>query len=252
MSNGTQQPGAPQKKGLPTLAWVGIGCGVIILIVMVVLVAGGLFVANKVKDVAGDFENNPGLASARMMVKLNPDWEEVEVDEDAGTITVLEKSSGKEVTVNFDDLEEGRLSFTTDGEETTITAGQDEDDGGITVTGEDGTTTYSASGDVGELPGWVPIYPGTKPSGGHRMTQGEAFSGAFQLTTSDGPAEIMEYYRKELEQLGFEVSVNTYSSGGQTGGMVNGGDEAGKRGVAVMVAQESGKPTEMSVSYSQD
>ena len=49
------------------------------VIVSVVLIVVGLFAAKKLKDVAGDldFEGNPELAAARMVVRLNPELEEV-------------------------------------------------------------------------------------------------------------------------------------------------------------------------------
>ena len=120
MANGDA---AQVKKGLPALAWIGIGCGVIILIGAIALVAGGVFVAKKVKDVAGDFEKNPALASARMIVKLNPEWEEVSTDDKAGTITVREKKTGKEMTFGLDDLAKGRVTLSSEGKSYTVEAG---------------------------------------------------------------------------------------------------------------------------------
>ena len=49
---------------------------------------GGWFAAKKIKEVAGDFEANPGRTAAEFIVKMNPDLEIVESDDDAGTITV--------------------------------------------------------------------------------------------------------------------------------------------------------------------
>ena len=100
MSNGE---GAPAKKGLPVWAWIGIGCGALSILVLVVLMVGGFFVARKVQDVAADFEENPAMATARMIVKLNPELEEVATDEEAGTITVRNRKTGEVITVNFEE-----------------------------------------------------------------------------------------------------------------------------------------------------
>ena len=91
MSNGEQ---APAKKGLPVWAWVGIGCGALVVVVLIVVTVAGFLVANKVKDVAADFEKNPAMATARMIVKLNPDLEEVSTDDEEGTITVRNTKTG--------------------------------------------------------------------------------------------------------------------------------------------------------------
>ncbi len=243
MSNGTQ------KKGLPALAWVAIGCGVILLVVAIAVVAGGVFVAKKVKDVAGDFEKNPALATARTIVRLNPELEEVAVDEDAGTITVREKKTGKELTVSFEDLKEGRISFTSsDGETMTLSGGEE----GVRVTDERGSTVFSA-GAAGRdgAPDWVPVYPGTSSEGGLTMRQQGRVSGSFSLATGDSPEKVLEYFRKALGDAGFEVRVNSYSEGSTTtGGVVYGQNEATKRTVTVMIGVEDGTTTG-SVSYSE-
>ena len=74
MSNGGQ---APAKKGIPVWAWIGIGCAAMVILVLIVVMVGGFFVARKVQDVAADFEANPAMATAKMIVKLNPELEEV-------------------------------------------------------------------------------------------------------------------------------------------------------------------------------
>jgi len=247
MANGEAAQG---KKGLPVLAWIGIGCGVIILIGAIALVAGGVFVAKKV----GDFEKNPALASARMIVKLNPEWEEVSTDEKANTITVRDKKTGKEMTVGLDDLAKGRVTLSSEGKSYTVEAQGDQEGGSgqLKVTDESGKTVFSA-GAAGETkaPDWVPTYPGTTPEGGLVMQNGAAVSGSFQVATDDASDEVVDYFRKTLTDAGFKVRVNTYSEGdAPSGGVVYGENEAAKRTVTVMVSVEDGRTT-AAVSYSQ-
>ena len=90
------------------------------ILVLVVVMVGGFFVARKVQDVAADFEDNPAMATARMIVKLNPEYEEVSTDEEAGTMKVRNTETGEVITVNFEDIEEGKFSFTTDEPGTTV------------------------------------------------------------------------------------------------------------------------------------
>jgi uncharacterized protein YneF (UPF0154 family) len=235
MSNGEQ---APAKKGLPVWAWVGIGCGGLVILVLIVVMAAGFFVANKVKDVAADFEDNPAMATAKMIVKVNPDLEEVATDEEAGTITVRNKKTGEVVTVNFDDIQDGKLSFTTDEGEVKVDASQLEENGSMTVTSEDGSVVFAAGKpSAKDLPSWVPVYPGTEPSSRHSMRTETTLSGGFEIATDDALADVLEFYRSELESEGYEISVNTYTQDATEGGMVNGSDEAEQRSIVVILSR---------------
>jgi len=249
MSNGEQ---APAKKGLPIWAWVGIGCGGLLILVLIVVTAAGFFVANKVKDVAADFEDNPAMATARMIVKLNPELEEVSTDEEAGTITVRNKKTGEEITVNFEDIEDGKLSFTTDEGEVQVDASQLDESGSMTVTSEDGSVVFATGKpSAKDLPSWVPMYPGTEPSSRHSMRTETTLSGGFEITTDDAVADVLEFYRSELESAGYEISVNTYSQDDTEGGMVNGNNEAEQRSVVVILSREAGENTKAVVSFNQ-
>jgi hypothetical protein len=249
MSNGEQ---APAKKGLPIWAWVGIGCGGLLILVLIVVMAAGFFVANKVKDVAADFEDNPAMATARMIVKLNPELEEVSTDEEAGTITVRNRKTGEEITVNFEDIEDGKLSFTTDEGEVKVDASQLDESGSMTVTSEDGSVVFATGKpSAKDLPSWVPMYPGTEPSSRHSMRTETTLSGGFEITTDDAVADVLEFYRSELESAGYEISVNTYTQDDTEGGMVNGNNEAEQRSVVVILSREAGENTKAVVSFNQ-
>ena len=249
MSNGEQ---APAKKGLPIWAWIGIGCGSLVIMVLVVVMVAGFFVANKVKDVAADFEDNPAMATARMIVKLNPELEEVSTDEDEGTITVRNKKTGEEITVNFEDIEEGKLSFTTDEGEVTVDASELEDSGSLSVTNDQGEVVFSTGETSAEdFPPWVPVYPGSDPSSRHSMKTEDSVSGGFEFETTASVAEVIEFYRSTLEAEGYSVSVNTFTQDASEGGMVNASHEAGKRNVVAIINAEAGGPTKVGTTYNQ-
>lgn len=249
MSNGEQ---AQPKKGLPVWAWIGIGCGALLIMVLVVVMVGGFFVARKVQDVAADFEENPAMATAKMIVKLNPELEEVSTDEEAGTITVRNTKTGEEITVNFEDIEEGKLSFTTDEGEVTIDASGLDESGSLTVTNEEGKVvlaTGAAASD--DIESWVPIYPGGEPANRHSMRSEEEMSGGFELETTASVAEALEFYRSALEGEGYEVAVNTFTQDDSEGGMVNGSHADKGRNVVAIFNSEGGGPTKIVVSYSE-
>ncbi len=248
MSNGVQ---APTKKGLPVWAWIGIGCGALMVLVVIVVTIGGFLVANKVKDVAADFEENPAMATARMIVKLNPELEEVSTNEEEGTITVRNTKTGEEITVNFEDIEEGKFSFTSGDREITVDATGLEDSGSIKVTDDEGAVVFSTGeGSAEDIPPWVPVYPGTEPTSRHTMRTDESFTGGFEIATSDRVADVLEFYRTKLEGAGYKVNVNTFSQDDSQGGMVNGSHESEQRSVIVILNSEKGS-TKVTVSYNQ-
>jgi hypothetical protein len=247
MGNGGQTPG--QKKGLSNLAWIGIGCGVVLLMVVI---AGGAFIwwgVGKAKDMAAEFEANPGLATARLIIKASPELEEVAVDEEAGTITVRNTDTGEEITVDFDEIREGRITFSSDGETVTVEASSDDEGGEVTITADKGSLSYSAGDRVkGERPDWAPLYPGCEPEAEHVLTRDDGLSGAFQLTTTDSVDDVVAHYREQLTEGGFEVGVNTFSGQGQTAAMITGTDREGGRTVVVNTSAEEGKTT-IGVTY---
>ena len=68
----TQLPEAPKRKGLPPLAWAGIGCGGLFLFAVV---AGALLVgtcAKKGIEMVSEHSANPAKAAAESMVKEHP------------------------------------------------------------------------------------------------------------------------------------------------------------------------------------
>lgn len=248
MSNGQQ---APAKKGIPVWAWIGIGCAAMVILVLIVVMVGGFFVARKVQDVAADFEANPAMATAKMIVKLNPELEEVSTDEEAGTITVRNTKTGEVITVNFEDIEEGKFSFSTDEGEINIDASE-LDGGSLKVTNEEGEVVLSTGGAVSDdIPSWVPVFAGGEPTSRHTMRTEQEQTGGFEFEVAASVKEVLEFYRQALDDDGYEVTVNTFSQDDSEGGMVNGshGDEG--RNVVVIINSDAGEPTKVVVSYTE-
>ncbi len=108
----TPQPAAapvtPAKKGLPALAWVGIGCGGLVVIAIIVMIIGGVWFTKKAKELGVDFQKNPERAAAELVVNLSPDLEKVSTDEEAGTMTIR-KQDGTEMTLTYQDISEGKF-----------------------------------------------------------------------------------------------------------------------------------------------
>ncbi len=247
MSNGAQ---APERTGLHPLAWVGIGCGVLMVIIIAVVMVGGFFLARTVKNVAEDFEDNPGLAAAKLIVKATPELEEVDIDEEAGTMTVRNTKTGELITVNFDDIQEGRFSWTADGEEVTVDV-SDAEDGTVRIESGDGDGFAISTGAAvsEEIPDWVPVYPGSEPANRGTMTTNDSVNGNFTLSTDDAVADVLEFYREQLKSVGFQVTVNTYSGAENEGAMINSVHESENRSVIVVIGSDDGQTT-ANVTYS--
>src|SRR5262245_44092740 len=139
MSVDPTQGGAVQpKKGMGVWGWVAIGCGVVLLLCLGTCFATGMFVKHKIGGMASDFPKNPAKAAAELAIKMNPDVELVSSDDEK--MTVRDKKTGEEVTVNFADAKEGKFSFKTKEGETTFdaNAAKSGQGGTLTVTGPSG------------------------------------------------------------------------------------------------------------------
>jgi hypothetical protein len=230
----TVQSPQPPKKGLGPLAWVGIGCGVLIVMGVIAAAMGGYFLKKKLE--------NPVMAAAELAIRANPDVELVESDSDAGTLTVRDKKSGKVFTINADDAKEGRISIESD--EGTATF----DSSGVRVTDEKGqeSTFRAGAGAPKDLPKWIPNYPGGTTQGSYTANSPESRTAAFTVTTQDGVDEVLNFYQDKLEAEGLSVQKTTAESGGGvTGGTLTGTSEDQKRTVNVIVSSSNGETTAM-------
>ena len=156
MTNASGGP-TPQKKGQSPWVWVAIGCAGILVLGAVVAGIGGYFLVGKAREVAEEMEEDPIAASARFIAAANPEIELVTADKDNRTVTFRNTETGEEFTFDYDDIEEGRISFTSGGESASIEL--DTEGEGVTITSDEGTTTFGASSDLWDLPDWVPVYP---------------------------------------------------------------------------------------------
>lgn len=226
-------PTAP-KKGLSPLAWVGIGCGALLLIGFLVFAVGGFFAARKIKQMG----ENPEMAVAEMMVRANPDVELVSKDESAKTITIRDKKSGEVMTVNLADIKDGQIKFKdASGKEANLEMGKE----GIKVTDEKGNTAFQAgAGQVKDLPSWVPVYPGAQTQGSYSTENAEGKTANFVVTTGDSVDQVLAFYKEKLEANGLKIEQTTTGNNASgSGAMLSAKSDDDKRTVIVMVGTGS-------------
>jgi hypothetical protein len=237
------------KKGLSPLAWIAIGCGALVLVggvVLVGLLGFGLF---KAKEMVADFEGNPAKAAAEMMVKLNPELELVESDDEAGTITIKNTETGEAMTVDFEDITEGRLSFTTEDGEVRIDASEG-GEGTMTFSGDEGEVRIGAS--LENVPDWVPLYPGASDTGGSYTSKTqEGVTGLVAMTTADDAATVLAFYEEWLSDQGYELTGrSTTSSGEGTFATLRGEVKEPARNLVIVVVRQ-GDETQVNVSFTE-
>lgn len=236
---GSQPPVGPKKTS--PWVWVGVGC-----LVLLLLGAGTcVFIGMKAKKFAEKYKDNPELAAIELMVRANPDLEHVSSDKDAKTITVRDKKTGKEMTLNFEDVKNGKFSMEgSDGSKVNF------GDGGMQVTDEKGQTTTIAAGvGTSNLPDWLPAYPGATAISSFSAS-GASGGAVTMFETSDSADQALEFYDGKLEDAGFAVEKNAYKVNDQTAGGTLTAKEGGDKGeVTVLVGAQGGK-TSITITHS--
>jgi len=245
-------PQAPAgKKKTSPLIWILVGCGGLVLLVAIIMLVAGVFVAKKASSYLKDAEKNPALAAAKMVVAMNPELETVSTDDAAGTITIRNKKTGEVVTLDLEDVKKGKIRFRNEkGEEAEISASAGGESGKLEVKTGEGSMTFGAGGEA-ERPDWVPEYPGSEPEGMYSTTGPQGLSAAFTFATPDSAEDVMAFYEEKLKSAGFEVTTSSMKKAGKmSGGLVNGALEPAKRIVHVTISDEDGS-TRVAVNYSE-
>src|SRR5688572_9107410 len=134
------QPEGVAKKKTSVWAWVAIGC--VGIVVLGAVAFGGLvwWGANKAVDKAKTMAEDP-TAVVEMIAAMNPDIEIVDRDAGNGKVTVRNKQTGETVTVDLEDVRQGKIGFSSDeGESATMSLDQETGKLQIQGEGDDGGT----------------------------------------------------------------------------------------------------------------
>ena len=233
-------PVGPVKKTSPWV-WVIGGCGALIVLAVIVFAVSGYLIARKVKQVAGG--NPAGIV--RMIAAMNPDVEVLSTDDATGKVTIRNKKDGKVVTMNFDDIKNGKFSIQEEGKDAvTIQAGGKDGQGIVDVKSADGSTAHIGAGST-KTPAWVPAYPGSSPQGTFSTSNDREETGSYTFTTNDGLEKVSKYYQDALKTSGFTVDSMNVAT---TGGVVTGKMVGDKRTVSVNLGSD-GAQTSVTVVF---
>jgi hypothetical protein len=231
---------APKKTS--PVVWILLGVvGFFVLIGLVFAIFVGT-VVHKVK-------RNPALAVAKLMTAANPDVEVLEADEGRNSVKIRDKKTGETMTVNLDDIKNGRINLRgPKGERASIQAQTDGQNGSVEIKGPDGSMKFGAGANA-KIPDWVPAYPGADATANFSMQGGDGGGGTFSYTTKDSPEAVLSFYNRNLTSAGFKITTNVSgTANGTSGTMISAEDEGSKRTLVITVANDNGK-TGVNVIY---
>lgn len=207
------------------VAWLGIGCGGIILIAII----AGIFLFKAGADKFKEFAANPEKAGAEMIVSMTPELTKVSQDDAKGTMTIRTKD-GKEMTLSYKDIAAGK----------------------ITMTDEDGNTTTLGSTDLSLIPAWVPKADDfTDGVSLYHSDAGGKIEGQFSGKSSKGGDDLKESFGKAASGLG--LSNSSSSSMDLNGTLVATLEySGGGKSLKVVITEKSGSPTLINTHYSEN
>lgn len=167
-----------QKKGLPPLAWAGIGCGGIALLVLVGIALAAMKIG---KSVMKSFNEHPAKEAVEAVFKDYPDLQKTFENPEAGDFTLRIKSSSKEFPgASYDAWVHGKVMI--------------EDASGAPVP--------ALQGDLSKVPAWVPRYPGA--TGEVSLLHQESptrIHGILVADTNDTKEAISSFFEAESGKL---------------------------------------------------
>lgn len=228
------QPAVPKKK---TSIWVWIFGGIAAFLCLIMVTCGVVaYMGMKVIKNAGFdselMQKNPGLAMAKMVAAMNPDYETVRTNDREGTIVVREKSTGKVMTMKFDPTTKKMVVTNSDGKQASVAVNGDGATGGLTVQSADGSTLKYGNTTGNNVPSWVPVYPGSTPEGLVSATNADGAQNTFSFKSKDPATKILAFYSDQLKAAGFTITLTTTSD---QGGLVQANDADKKHVINVMV-----------------
>lgn len=200
-----------KKKRAGPLVWVLVGCLGILVLGAIAAFVGGVFIFNKAKEVVGDFDENPTLAAAKLIAATNPEIELVGTDEDSQSVTFRNTQTDEEFTFNYEDIQQGKVTFSSGDQSVTIDAPTGkEDQNTMTITTDQGNVTLGAGAGAQGFPDWLPIYPGTTPQGAYSTDSAQVRAGAYTIkTTKNNLEKVLDYYTTKFEEAGLKISGRT-------------------------------------------
>ena len=230
----------PNKNGLPTIAKVGIGCGIVAIIAVIAAVIG-------IKWLVGFGQEK----LVELVLKQNPEVEYVDMDKDKGTMTLRHKETGESYTVSFEDIKNGNLSIKgNDGNEVFSMESTGGGNGGVTINSSKGGQMQIGSHvDLSNVPDWVPLYPNTSKETSAMVSknpQGKNF-GTLAFDSNDSADQISAHFKAALENGGYSMNENQTS--GKLNQLILSGNHPEESRTLNIVISDSGEKRALIINY---
>ncbi len=221
----TLPPQAPAKKGMPALAWVGIGCGGLLLIALALGVYVFILAKQKIDEIAA----NPEKAAAGMVISMHPELKMLSQDEAKGTMT-LRTADGKEMTLSYKDIKEGKFI----------------------MTDKDGNVTSIGSPDLSQVPAWVPKAPDlTEGSSMFHTEAGGKVAGQFSGKSAMKAEDLKRFFEEQANAAGFmDFASSHLNTGTMSIYTLKMGDDAVKS-LNIVITEKAGGESLVNTNYSE-
>lgn len=242
----SSQPSLPPGKKSNILIWILGGIVALMIGSAAMCGLGAYFVMHKAKQAgldSGLLSSNPAYAMAKMAATMNPDSETVSTDDSSGTITVRDKKTGKTTTLKFDPDKKTMVVTDENGKEATVKMNTDGDKGSIEVQSADGNMKFGGAASA-QVPAWMPVYPGSSPTGTFSSQSKDGSQSTFAFKTHDAAPKVMSYYQDQLKSSGFTINMATNTP---QGGMVM-AEDSGKTRTLMVTANTSSEGTDVSLT----
>jgi hypothetical protein len=177
-------PPQPARRKTPVWVWVLTGIAGFIVLLVLLLVAGGVWMANKAVNM---LDNPKELAG--FVEKLNPDLEVLDADKEKRLIRVRDKHKDETYTVRLDGLTSGKLRLERESK-------------------ADGVEVIDI-GQPFDTPNWVPMYPGVTPKPlGQARSDKRGEGGIVEFRTEDAPEKVRAFFKEAAAKKGLNPSTS--------------------------------------------
>lgn len=238
-------PSPTQKKGIPPLGWVALGCGCLVLLAgaSAVFLTGWVF--KRAGETISDFADNPVMAAAERAVEASPEVELVSSDREEGRLEIRDKKSGETYWIDASDITQGQIRFGKGDEERVLSFEGEDGQGTVTLEGPEGESRMRVGqGAGGEVPDWLPVPPGAETDEGvFSVDTPEGRSGTLTLVTDQSVDDVAAFYRERLEDDGWKVSRATYAGEMGEGATLNATSPDGQRTLILGIARKGDRTT---------